>query len=279
MTAVCKDFGAELVSLKDASGKEYLWQAEPSVWNQHNPVLFPVVGRTINDTVKIYGKPYNIGLHGFAHKSTFSAIAQREDSVTFELCHNAETYENYPFEFSLCVTHRVTEKGFVTEFSVTNKGCGNMPFCIGAHPGFNCDGDFEDWRIVFEKTEDAWAYILNEKACLNEKDREYTLPETDTLNLKHSIFDRVDTLHFHDLKSESVKLLDKNDHGICVDFKGFPMLGLWTAVDKAAPYICIEPWHGCGAFEDETGELSDKPYCIVLSPKENKKLSYTVTVI
>jgi galactose mutarotase-like enzyme len=57
------------------------------------------------------------------------------------------------------------------------------------------------------------------------------------------------------------------------------MLGLWTAVNKNAPYICIEPWHGCGAFEDETGELADKPYCITLAPNENKKLAYQVKII
>ena len=279
MTAVCDDLGAELISLKDASGKEYIWQAEPDVWKQHNPVLFPVVGRTVKDTVKICGKPYNIGLHGFAFKSSFAVKERQDDSITFELTENDETFADYPFRFTLCITHKVTENGYVTKFSVTNTGDENMPFCIGAHPGFNCSGNFEDWRIVFEKTEDAWAYILNEKECLSEKDREYTLPDTDTLYLKHSIFDRVDTLHFRALKSESVRLLDKNNRGVRVDFAGFPMLGLWTAVGKNAPYICIEPWHGCGAFEDETGEFTDKPYCVVLSPKENKTLSYSVTVI
>ncbi len=279
MTAVCSDNGAELISLKDAAGKEYIWQADPAVWAQHNPVLFPVVGRTIDNTVKIGGRPYNIGLHGFACKSVFAVIEKSESSITFELTDNADTFADYPFNFSLRIVHSVTENGYETSYEVTNTGDMPMPFCIGAHPGFNCPGDFEDYRIVFEKTEDAWAYILNAKECLCEKDREHTLDNTDTLYLKHSIFDRVDTLHFRELKSGSVRLLDKNDHGIQVDFAGFPMLGLWTAVGKNAPYICIEPWHGCGAFEDETGELSDKPYCITLAPDESRKLSYQVKII
>lgn len=279
ITAICNSVGAELVSLKNADSIEYIWQSDTTVWAEHNPVLFPVVGRTINDTVYIDGKPYNIGLHGFASKSKFEVISQSERSITFQLKDSPETFKNYPFHFSLCVTHSVTENGYVTEFSVTNTGEANMPFCIGAHPGFNCDGDFRKWRVVFEKYEDAWAYILNAKNCLSENDREHTLNNTDTLYLDHSIFDRVDTLHFKDLKSESVRLLDSSDHGIKVDFGGFPMLGLWTAVNKNAPYICIEPWHGCGAFEDETGELNDKPYCICLAPGENKTLSYKVTII
>lgn len=279
ITAVCSSFGAELISLKDKQGKEYIWQANPDVWGEHNPVLFPVVGRTVNNTVKIGGVPYNIGLHGFASKSKFEVKSKSDDSITFELTDSAETFENYPFHFSLCVTHRAAQNGYETTFSVTNTGDKLMPFCIGAHPGFNCPGEFEDYRIVFEKIEDAHAYILNAEECLSEKDTEYTLQNTDTLHLKHSIFDRVDTLHFRGLKSESVRLLDRNNRGVQVDFSGFPMLGLWTAVDKNAPYICIEPWHGCGAFEDETGEMADKPYCITLAPNENKTLTYRVSVI
>ena len=279
MTAVCCDIGAELISFRDENGKEYVWQAEPDIWAEHNPVLFPVVGRTINNSVKINGKPYNIGLHGFASKKKFKAVAENECSVMFVLTDDADTFENYPFHFVLNVTHRVTETGYITEYFVENTGENVMPFCIGAHPGFNCEGDFTKWSVVFEKCEDTWAYILDDRKCLSEKNKEHTLNGTDTIHLDHSIFDRVDTLHFKELKSESVKLINEDGKGVKVDFSGFPMLGLWTAVNKNAPYLCIEPWHGCGAFEDETGELSDKPYCIMLKPGEYKKLSYKVTVI
>ena len=279
LTAVCNSLGAELVSLSDDRGKEYIWCGDPGVWARHAPVLFPVVARTINDTVHINGEAYNMGIHGFANKSEFSVVTHTESKIVFELTENDDTLKQYPFAFSLKVSHEITENGFETSFEVTNTGDRPMPFCIGGHPGFNCPGNFEDYRIVFEKPEDAWAYILNDKACLSEKDREHVLDNSDTIYLKHSIFDRVDTLHFRELKSDSVRLLDKNDHGIQVDFADFPMLGLWTAVNKNAPYICIEPWHGCGAFEDETGELADKPYCITLAPNENKKLAYQVKII
>ncbi len=279
MSAICCDMGAELISFRDENGKEYIWCGDPDIWGRHAPILFPVVARTINDSILIDGKEYEMGIHGFANKSLFSVVAQSENEIVFELTENKETLKKYPFRFSLKITHRLESRGFITSFEVANIGEKVMPFCIGAHPGFNCEGDFTKWRVVFEKCEDAWAYILDDRKCLSEKNKEHTLNGTDTIYLDHGIFDRVDTLHFKELKSESVKLLNEDGKGIKVDFSGFPMLGLWTAVNKNAPYLCIEPWHGCGAFEDETGELSDKPYCIMLEPGEYKKLSYKVTVI
>jgi hypothetical protein len=35
--------GAELQSIKDVSGHEYLWQADPKYWGRHSPILFPIV--------------------------------------------------------------------------------------------------------------------------------------------------------------------------------------------------------------------------------------------
>ena len=37
--------GAELCSFKSLkTGKEYIWQADPSIWGSHAPVLFPIIG-------------------------------------------------------------------------------------------------------------------------------------------------------------------------------------------------------------------------------------------
>ena len=36
--------GAQLESLKDADGREYMWQRDPQWWGGCAPVLFPMVG-------------------------------------------------------------------------------------------------------------------------------------------------------------------------------------------------------------------------------------------
>ena len=42
-TAVIDSTGAQLISLKDASGCEYIWQRDAKYWKKCSPLLFPVV--------------------------------------------------------------------------------------------------------------------------------------------------------------------------------------------------------------------------------------------
>ena len=51
LTATIKAQGAELCSLKDAAGFEFIWQAGP-VWPRHAPLLFPIVGHLANDELR-----------------------------------------------------------------------------------------------------------------------------------------------------------------------------------------------------------------------------------
>ena len=42
LTVIVSEKGAELQSIKDAEGKEYLWQADPRYWGRRSPILFPI---------------------------------------------------------------------------------------------------------------------------------------------------------------------------------------------------------------------------------------------
>ena len=44
ISAALKTMGAELTSLKDTEGTEYLWQGNPDYWSGQAPVLFPIIG-------------------------------------------------------------------------------------------------------------------------------------------------------------------------------------------------------------------------------------------
>ena len=57
LTAVIDSFGAELCSVKDASGREYIWTAE-DVWKRHAPLLFPFVCDTASKKYTVGGKEY-----------------------------------------------------------------------------------------------------------------------------------------------------------------------------------------------------------------------------
>ena len=66
LTIVISEVGAELQSIKDVNGKEYLWQADPNYWPRHSPILFPIVCSVNNDTYRVEGKEYHLPRHGFA---------------------------------------------------------------------------------------------------------------------------------------------------------------------------------------------------------------------
>ena len=93
--------------------------------------------------------------------------------------------------------------------------------------------------------------------------------------LDYRVFRRLDTLIFQGLRSRRVSLRHKaSGRGVSLDFRGFPMIAFWTK--PGAPFLCMEPWHGCAAYEDETGDFTDKPYVIRLAPGGEKRLIYTV---
>ena len=53
------DHGAELSGIFDKKNdREILWNADPSHWKRHAPVLFPNVGRYYEDHCLINGKIY-----------------------------------------------------------------------------------------------------------------------------------------------------------------------------------------------------------------------------
>ena len=85
LSVVVSEKGAELQSIKDAHGKEYLWQADPKYWNRHSPILFPIVCSVNDETYRVDGKEYHLPRHGFARDATFKLIAQSQRKVTFVL--------------------------------------------------------------------------------------------------------------------------------------------------------------------------------------------------
>lgn len=283
INGVAETHGAELISLKDGNEKEYIWSGDPAYWTGRNPNLFPVVGNLKNGKLLINGNEYEMGRHGFARNSEFTVAEQGEDFIVFELTENEETWKRYPFRFSFQIIHRLEDHGFSTEYKVTNTGSEVLPYCVGAHTAFNCpmnEGEcFEDYVLEFDEEEDASTLLLTSAGLFQNGDREPMLSGK-TLSLNYDVFARLDTIVFDGLNSHGVSLRHKETgHGVHMEFQDFPMIAFWTKGSAKAPYICLEPWHGCAAYENESGNIMDKPYVISLQPGETKSLKYVVTYI
>ena len=76
LTVLIEDAGAQLCSVKNTAGTEYIWQADPAVWGRHAPLLFPVLGRLKDSKYTLNGKEYTIPMHGFARDSAFAVTEQ-----------------------------------------------------------------------------------------------------------------------------------------------------------------------------------------------------------
>ena len=283
LAARVETLGAELVSLRGGDGLERIWGGDPACWPGRDPLLFPVVGNLRDGKVMIGGRAYEMARHGFARRREFCLADRGEDWAALELSESPETLAAYPFPFRLEVLRRLTGAGMDTAVTVTNTGSAPMPFCLGAHTGYRCPLEagesFEDYELVFPRRETCPTIPLRE-GLLDRAGRIPCLEDTDTLPLDHRWFDELDTLIFEGLRSKSVALRSrKSGRGVRVRFDGFPMLAFWTMPGKKAPYLCIEPWHGCAAAWQEGPEFTDKAHCITLAPGESRTLSYQAELL
>ena len=281
--AKCTTRGGELISfVKDKT--EYVWYGRPEYWSGQAPCLFPVVCRAKEDRIIADGVSYPMKKHGIARKVEFTPVEVRPDGVVMRLCDSEETRRSYPYAFQLDIIHSVTEKGFRTEYKVTNTDTCPITFCIGGHPGFNCpifEGEsFEDYSLVFDNAEGASVHNTEQEGGYMSPD----MPELDViknneLKLNYKDFE-LDAIVVENLPVRKVNLVNRNTgHGIRFEFDSFDAIGFWTPVEGGAPFICLEPWNGLPGSTAETPELENKKYAKTIEAGESFVTAYTVTVI
>ncbi len=135
LSAAVKADGAELCSLRDATGEEMLWQAGP-IWPRHAPVLFPIVGRLKDDTLRHQGRSYHLPQHGFARDKRFAWLNRSATTCRLVLHEDTGTRAVFPFAFRLEIAFTLDDDALETSFTVANPGRDILPASVGAHPGF-----------------------------------------------------------------------------------------------------------------------------------------------
>lgn len=91
------EHGAEVTRIYDKKKEtELLWEGNPTYWKRHSPILFPNVGKTYKNKVKINGISYPTSGHGFARDNDFKCICTKPDKAAFLFSSGEETKEVYP---------------------------------------------------------------------------------------------------------------------------------------------------------------------------------------
>lgn len=264
-----KEFGCEITSIiSQKNGYEFLWQGDASIWSGQAPILFPVIGRLLEDKYTLDGKEYSMPKHGFARRLQWRLISKADDSMSFILSENEETLKCYPFCFDLVVTYTLNKNRLTVKHEVINKNDRTMYFSIGAHPAFNCEiGD----KAVFDKNETLdkkkidleYSLLLPETSPLLNNEREITITE--------DIFNE-DALIMEGVESDNISLVRK-DGSVKIRFNlgKAPYLGIWAK--PGAPYVCFEPWCGLNDSPIKKDDFSQKTGIQSLTPDE--KFTFT----
>ncbi|WLC05754.1 aldose 1-epimerase family protein [Bradyrhizobium elkanii] len=274
--------GAELSSLSNADGTELLWQAGPQ-WPRHAPILFPIVGRLKNDTLRHNGKTYPMTQHGFARDRRFAWVEQGPRSCKLALIDDAETRARYPFAFRLEVTYTVNGADLDVAFDIVNTGAETLSASLGGHPAFNwplLPGlRKEAYALTFEKDEPAPIRRLTEG--LMRPQAEPTPIKTGpiksrVLALSEQLFDD-DAMILDQVASASVRFAAAQGPAIELSWRGFRELGIWSKPGGAA-FLCIEPWHGFASPVEFDGEFAGKPGLMHVAPGARRSLGYRIRV-
>ena len=275
ITVLINSFGAELMSIKDINGTQYLWQGEKKYWKDRSPILFPYIARLTDNKYYIDNKCYSMNIHGFASNSEFQVVKLLEDEITFSLKSDEATYKIYPRNFELIITYKLIENKIEITFIVINNDNKTMYFGIGGHPGFLLNGNFEDYYLEFNEKCQPIRVGFNEKCFLNNKDEEFPLIDSKILKLSHNMFDDDAIILYNTSKAISIKNT-KTNYALTVSFKDMKYLGLWHMPKTNAPYICIEPWSSLPSREGIIEAFEKQSNLLVL--EKNKQYTNTWSI-
>ena len=266
-----KEFGCELTSIKSkATDFEYLWQGDEKIWSGQSPILFPIVGRLIEDKYYLDGVAYEMPKHGFARKLQWNFLESDGTSMKFVLSDNEETFKLYPYHFDLVVTYTLDGKVLKVSHDIINKNDGTMLFSLGAHPAFNCKiGD----KLVFSEKETLETVKIDLVNSLRLPDTVPVLNDETDVIITEDVFNE-DALIFNGVKSDYVTL-KSDDHDRTVKFTlgGAPWLGIWAK--PGAPYVCIEPWCGVNDSQIKKDDFSKKDGINAINAGETWNFTWT----
>jgi galactose mutarotase-like enzyme len=269
--------GAQLSSLHDAQGREYLWHGDPAIWAGRAPILFPIVGALNGGQFRIGERRYPLGRHGFARGSLFSLVESSPASAVFRLQDSADTLAVYPFPFRLDIEYRLEGHTLAITASVFNAADAPMPASLGYHPGFLWPlpgGDRATHYIEFDNEEPAPIRRIDAQGLLL-SERLPTPIVGRRLMLDDALF-REDVLILDTFTSRRARLCDESGPRIEIGFPAARYLGLWTK--PHAPFICIEPWQGITDPAGYAGELFDKPGIFVVEPGARHSFGMTIAI-
>lgn len=270
--------GAELSSVKNKQGYEYLWQGDSEIWPRQAPVLFPIVGKLKDNCYKFGENGYTLPQHGFARDSEFNLLSQGPQELCFELSSDETSKAAFPFDFNFKLRYFLKNNNLLCSYAVKNTGNGPMYFSLGAHPGFNISlsklrGEHFPY-LEFERNE-LLLSALSFGLLSGEKHR-LSLSEN-RLPITSHLFNN-DALVMEGGQIERLSLyLDAEGRKIELSCPGWPYFGIWSKPDPrdaTIKFLCLEPWFGVADTMNHDGLLKNKIGILNLDPGKTFNVAF-----
>lgn len=272
LKASLNPFGAELQSLiKKQNQEELIWQADENYWPRHAPILFPIVGRLIDNTYEYQGAKYQMNQHGFARDSVFQVEKHTQTEIVFLLVENTTTLAQFPFKFEFRISYFLENDTLTQFFSITNTDNKTMYCSFGGHPAFNAN-PISGFQIKFDPVQSNQKCYLLKNGCINTRAKAF---EMDKIVLNESLFD-ADALIFENTDNMVITLMNKSTPIVAIATCDMPYLGIWSK--PKAPFVCIEPWQGWADLDTHKGDIKLKSGIVAIHAGKqcNRKFEFRV---
>ncbi len=274
--------GAELQSIMDRSGCQYLWQGDPAYWNEKSPVLFPFIGRLEGKHYQLKGQIFPMRIHGFASGAEFTPVQHTDEAIVLRLSSTEDTKSMYPYEFALEITYRLTGNTLLVENRVVNSGSNTMHFALGGHPGFCvpfAKGEqFEDYYLEFDREcQPERIGFTADTVLVSGENTAYPLECGKCISLRHDLFDS-DAVILRNVASAVSLKSRRSGKGVTVSYPKMPYLGIWHMPKTDAPYVCIEPWTSLPGRSGVTEDIALREDFIHLPSGERYENIWTITI-
>jgi len=282
LTVVIEHAGAQLASVTNAAGDEYIWKGDPAIWGRHAPLLFPIISRLKDNQYTLNGKTYTIPQHGFARNMVFDLVEANDTRAVFTLTEDESTLAVFPFPFKLTVVYELAGNDLKKSITVENTGDETMFYELGIHDGFTCPHNvwesMANWAVVIPGEDTFELYGMDESAMITPKDRTVPFPGG-RISTQPMVTHNIDTFIMDAPACHKAMLVDRNGSPVVtMDFPGFPFLGIWTTYREfETRYVCIEPWSTLPDCTFVGRGLDEKKGIRKLAAGEEETFAYTTT--
>ena len=284
LAATISDIGGETMSILDKDGKEYMWRADPAIWEDKAPLLFPICGEIKDGSYTYGGKTYSVPGHGFLPKLPLTVSEKSEERIVFTAKESDFTLKQYPFAFHLTIAYSLVGKKLLMEATVENTDEKVLPFMFGGHPGLSLavspEETLEGHYIEF-KGKDALDIHYLQNVCFADPEAKVFPLDNGRLHLTDALFatPETDTLILEGAPSEVSLVCEASGKRVILSHsETLPYVCIWRMMGKGADFVCIEPWSGIPADGITPENFETRGHMCRLNPGEKKSFFYGIEI-